>query len=186
VPNPNWIKTNDWNTLYLAGKAVPGVARVTCSMKSGIDTRKPRGGKKAAQKDLGAPPAQIDVELELQPAQFDQFAEDVVQLLRPSNVFAPRDPIDIEHPETRLWKIYVVIPGEIKSEHPQPGGTKIITFTLEEWAPAATAVKKSKDKPAQEDDDGWDVEKLRKKLGPSGNHASSRNLGNGLAAASDA
>jgi hypothetical protein len=180
---PDWTNTEDWDVLYLGEKKCPGVATVSISMKSGIDTRKPRGGKKAAQKDVGAPPAQVDIELEMMPNELDEFSNEIVPLLRPKNVFAPRDPISIGHPQARIWNVNVVIGGEIKSPHPTTGGTIKVSFTVEEWAPQPTTVNKSADKPKDDNDqDGhWNVRPLIDALRPGRAKGASRNLGDGLA-----
>lgn len=173
---PDWMTSEDWDVLYLAGKRMPGVAHVSASMASGIDTKKPRGGKKARQRDIGAPPAKLKCELELTSDELDAFERDCVPLLRPRNVFAPRDPIDISHPQARLWGINVVICGEIDSPHPNSGGTMTVSFTVEEWAPDATDVKKGADKPKDDGASDWDVQKLIDALRPAKSGAAERNF----------
>lgn len=166
MPIADWTAGDDWDTCYLAGKALPGTARVNVRMKSGIDTKKAKGAKKATQKDTGAPPAQVRIELELMPDELSEFEREVVPLIRPRNLFAPRDPLEIAHPMTRLWGINVVIGGEIESEHPKPGGTKVVTFTVEEYADP-TKVNKSATKPKDDNEDqDWNVQPLIDALRP--------------------
>src|SRR5690606_39927556 len=52
------------------------------SLPSGLDIQKPKGGKKATIRDEGAPPAQLDIEVELLPEELQEF-ESHIPLLRP-------------------------------------------------------------------------------------------------------
>jgi hypothetical protein len=176
VPASDWTREEDWDILYLGGKRVPGVASVEVSMASGIKTDQPKGAKKASQKDKGAPPAKVHVSIELLPAEIEEYEREIVPLLRPRNVFAPREPLEISHPNTRLWGINVVLPGEIESPHPTSGGTKKESFTLEEWAPQPTKIRKASNKPKNEDEAGWNVQPLIDNLRPANSGAAAANF----------
>jgi hypothetical protein len=151
MPLPDWTKSEDWDVLYLAGVRIAGVARVTFSGESGLDIQKPKGGRRATMKDDGDPPGKLEVELQLLPEDMEAF-EQQIPLLRPTSKNGARDPLEIGHPEARLWGIHVVTIGPINSSHPESGGVKIVTFTAYEWAPAPAPVKKAATKPSSAGD----------------------------------
>lgn len=159
MPTPNWWRTEDWDALYLGGKRMPGIARVNVSLPSGLDVQKPKGGKKATIKDEGAPPAELDIELELTPEQVTEF-EAHIPLLRPRSKAGARDPLEIGHPNARLWGINVVTIGEIGAPHPKTGHTYSVSFRAHEWAPAPTKTKKPAEKPKGDEAGDWDVQRL--------------------------
>ncbi len=146
---PDWVRAEDWDVLRLGGLRIPGVAKVSADLDSGLDVKKPKGGKKATIKDEGDPPGKLKVELTMTHADVVAFAE-IVPVLRAVTKDGARDPLKCEHPEAYLWGIHNVTVGPIQSESPAPGGRKRISFELIEWAPAPTAVKASKKQP--EDD----------------------------------
>lgn len=177
MPIPSWLTTEVWNRLVLGGKTVPGKVTVSLQGDSGIDTRKPRGGKLAPQRDVGAPPLKLRVEVSLKPEQCDEFEREIVPILRPRGVREARDPLEITHPEARFWGVDVVMPGEIESSHPAPGGRKTVVFSLEEWAPEAKQVRKSQDKPKDADhDENWNVQPRIDELRPARANAARQNL----------
>ena len=177
---PDWTNSEDWDYLYLAGRRVPGIVTVTATAHSGITTAQPKGSKKASQKDKGAPPVKLQVETELQPDEIDEFEQEIVPLLRPRNLFAPREPLEIAHPEARIWGVNVVIAGEINSQHPQSGGTKKIAFSLEEYADPSKLNKASKKPKSGDDTHGsnaeWNVQPLIDTLRPGNSGAAAANF----------
>jgi len=160
MPSPSWIRTEEWIRLHLGSEVVPGVSLVTCSGGSGIDTRKPRGGKKARQQDIGAPPIKVHVETEMSEDEWRQFEARIIPMLRPPNAFAARDPLAIAHPEVKAWGVGIVIPGEFNSPPPSRGGTKKVSYTLEEYAPPTELRDKGASKPKDEDGDAWNVQPM--------------------------
>lgn len=151
MPLPNWTSTADWDTLYLAGQALAGIARVDVDLESGLDVQKPKGSQKAAIKDEGAPPAKIKVELEFTFPQLEQF-EKQVGLLRPRAVNGSRAPIEAAHPLLKLWGINVVTIGSITSPSPRAGGSFTVQIDMVEWVASPKKIKKPEAKP----DDGGD------------------------------
>lgn len=154
MPLPNWIKSEDWDILRLGGVRLPGVAKVKAKLGSGLDVKKPKGGKKASIKDDGDPPGELDVELDMDHADVVAFAE-IVPILRATTKDGAREPLKCEHPEAYLWGIHNVTVGDIDSDHPESGGRKKISFKLIEWAPAPAAVKASKKQPDDDAAGGW-------------------------------
>lgn len=150
MPLPDWTKTEDWDALYLGGRRVPGVATVQVKLGGGIDTKKSKGRKRSKPKDVGIEPARLEIEMELQPSEIEAF-ETFVRVLRPIQRGTPREPIEITHPQARLWGINVVLIGDIEVPHPGPGGDLFVSFVAIEWA-KPDKVKKASDKPKSEGD----------------------------------
>lgn len=146
MPLPNWIKGEDWDVLRLGGIPMPGVAKVRAKVGSGLDVKKPKGGKKATIKDDGDPPVELEAELSMDADQVSAFAE-ILPVLRALTKGGARDPLKIEHPEAALWGVHNVTVGDIDSDHPAAGGRKRIVLKLIEWAPAVQPVGASKKKP---------------------------------------
>jgi len=154
MPLPNWVTTEDWDILRLGGVRIPGIAKVKGKLGSGLDVKKPKGGKKATIKDDGDPPGELDVELSMSHQDVVEFAE-IIPVLRAITKDGARDPLQVEHPEAYLWGINNVTVGDIDSDHPDQGGRKKITLKLIEWAPAPAAVKASKKAPDGSEAGGW-------------------------------
>jgi len=175
---PDWTQSGAWDTLFLAGAPVPGTARVSISFAACLDSRKARGGKKSQHRDTGAGPAKLKIEIEMLPAEFQDFEARTIPILRPRSLTAPRDPVDISHPMARAWGVNVVIPGECDAAHPSPGGTMKVGFTLQEWVAAPTKIKDSATKPkdTESDDSGWNVQPLIDALRPARDGAAAANL----------
>lgn len=164
MPTPNWARTADWETLYLAGKRVPGVAHVEVSYQSGVDVQKPRNAKKAKVRDTGTPPAEVSVSVELLPEEMPGL-DPIIALLRPRAAFASRSALTITHPNCAIWGINQVLVGTVRSPQPGPGGSYTLEFTATEY----TEPKKLKQKasPPTEDPDEWNVKPLVDQLRPS-------------------
>jgi hypothetical protein len=146
---PSWTTTADWDTVYIGGKALPGVAKLDVKLGSGLDVQKPKGAKKATIKDEGTPPTELTLTLTFNP---DALAdvEAAVNTLRPKSVNGARSPQEIAHPLARLWGVNVVTIGPIDSPSPEAGGAMVITVDLVEWSPAPKKVKKPDKKPKGE------------------------------------
>ena len=156
MPLPDWTRQQDYNVLYLGGVFVPcAVARVEVKLPSGLDIKKGKGKKKATITDDGDPPAEVDIEVDLLPQHLSEFAQKIIPLLRPQAKGAGRPPLEIAHPNTRLWGINVITPGEISSPMPASGGVWTISIKSHEWAPAPQQVKNKKDEKPKTDEEEW-------------------------------
>jgi hypothetical protein len=151
MPIPDWVKTEDWEILRLGGVRVPGVAHVEGDLGSGLDIKKPKGGKKATTKDDGDPPGELDVDLDMDHADVVAF-QAMLPILRAVTKDGARDPLKCEHPMAYLTNIHNVSVGPIKISHPKPGGRLRVSFKLIEWSPAPVAVKDSKKQPEASSD----------------------------------
>jgi len=158
VTIPNWTRTEDWDALYLGGKRIPGIASVDMSLGSGLDVKKPKGGAKATIRDEGTPPTELSVTVRMTHEELERF-ESVIPMLRPRAVNGSRPPLEIAHPQARLWGVNVVTCGPIEAPHPETGDLYVTTFKLTEWVPAPKKMKASAPK-KPEDDGGWDVDPL--------------------------
>lgn len=154
MPIPNWVTAEDWDILRLGSVRIPGVAKVKGKLGSGLDVKKPKGGRCATIKDDGDPPGELEVELDMSHQDVVEFAE-IVPILRATTKNGARDPLKVEHPEAYLWGISNVTVGDIDSDHPETGGRKKISMKLIEWAPAPTPVKASKKAPDDAERGAW-------------------------------
>jgi hypothetical protein len=157
--NDDWTSTDAWETLYLGGKRIVGVATVDVKLGGNLDIQKPKGGKKARIRDNGDPPAEVDITIELLSTEVKEF-ESQIDIIRPRAYDRAHDPIEIGHPNARLWDINVVTIGQISSPQPGPGGALKIKITAHEWHPEPKEVKKAKEKP----EDGDTPEHMAKEL----------------------
>ncbi|MFO7179582.1 MAG: hypothetical protein DIU78_012870 [Pseudomonadota bacterium] len=150
----DWLKTTEWDTLYLGGAAVPcAVAQVEVKLPSGLDIKKSKGRKKATLTDDGDPPAKVRVKFFLLPRHLEAFKTQVIPLLRPRGKSEARPPVEIGHPNTAFWGITAITPGELTSPMPARGGMWVVEAELVEWCPAPPVVKKPpKEKPKDVED----------------------------------
>jgi hypothetical protein len=144
---PNWVTSEAWDTLRLGGMIIPGIARVKSRAPSGLDIKKPKGGKKATTKDDGDPPAEFDCDLSMSHAELVEFA-DMVGVLRPVTKSGARSPLKADHPQFALLGVYNVSVGKIEVDPPESGGRIHVSIEVFEWSPAPSAVAKSKTQPA--------------------------------------
>ena len=174
MPIPNWTKKNDWDALFIGGKRLPGIATVDVALGSGLDVKKPKGGGKATIRDEGTPPTELDVSLVMTHAELEQF-EPMIPMLRPRAINGARGPLEIAHPQARMWGVNVVTCGPISAPHPETGDLYRLKFKLTEWVPTP---KKMKTPPPTkpEDDGGWDVQKLINENRPSRTGAAQNNF----------
>ena len=163
---PNWNRVEDWDVLFLGGKRVPGIAYVNVKLGSGLDIKKPKGGKKATITDEGAPPSELDVTIKLEPEEMTDF-QSFIPKLRPRAKSGAREPLEIGHPQAALWGINVVTVGDIDAPQPESGGFYSVSFKATEWAPAPVKVK-PKPKPKPDDAGDWNVQPLIDELRPGG------------------
>jgi hypothetical protein len=175
MPVPSWTSAEDWEVLFLGGRRMPGVARVEIQLPSGLEVHKPRGGKKARIKDIGVPPAEIEVELELLPEEMPGL-ERVIDLLRPRAANGARKPLEIGHPNARLWGIHIIKIRNVGSPQPGPGGSYKLKFAAYEHVDAPKKVKKPADKPESGEPEDWDVQPLIDALRPARQGAAQGNF----------
>lgn len=179
MPVPDWVLEEDWEVLFLGGKRMPGVARVEISLPSGLEVHKPRGGKKARIKDIGVPPAEVEIELELLSYEMPEL-ERVIDLLRPRAAGGARKPLEIGHPNARLWGINIVKIRNVGSPHPAPGGSFKLKFSAYEHTDTPKKVKAPAAKPENEDPSNWDVDPLIDALRPHQQGAPQANFTSGV------
>lgn len=153
MPLSNWLNTEDWDILRLGGMRVPGVAKVKVKAGSGLDHKKPKGGKKATTKDDGDPLVEFDVELDMSHEDVVEFSG-MIGVLRPVTKDGARSPLKFEHPQAYLFSVFNVTVGEIEADHPESGGRMKLSFKLTEWAPGPSKVAASSKRPT-DDAGGW-------------------------------
>lgn len=101
---PFWGDDPDaWDTIFFAGEAAPGLAKVTGEVKNRVDKKMLPGTNGAKMTHIGYEPAEVDVELRLwMPEQLKAFA-DLVKQLRPRRNSPP--PVTVNHPALALYEI---------------------------------------------------------------------------------
>lgn len=167
MPTPNWNISPDWNVLLLGDGPMPGVAECHVTMPSGVDVKKPKGGRRARARDTGSPPAKLSIILTLLPEDMASF-ERLLPLLRPRGENGVMDPVSIAHPNARMWGINAVLIEEIDSPMPSSGGTLVIKIKAIEWVPAPKAVKKPKEAPHGDWDAQPEIDALSERPSASG------------------
>lgn len=170
----SWVDTGEWDALYLGGKRMPGIARVEVHRPTGLEIRKSRGKKKARLVDPGMPPAELNIEIEVEPEEMEALSE-AMNLLLPRGKNASQKELQIGHPAAAFFGIAMVKIGDMGSPHPAPGGSFFLSFTAIEHCPEPPKVKKPK--PASNEDEEWGaVDPLIDKLKPSQTGAAQRNF----------
>lgn len=176
MPVKDWTRTDAWETLYLAGKRMPGVARVDITLPSGLEVQKARGKKKARIRDAGVPSADVSIELELLPEEMADL-ERVVNTLRPRSTGGPHQALEIGHPNAAMWGVNLVKIKSIGSPTPSPGGSFTLKISAIEHTDTPTKVKKPKTtKPADGGDEAWNVDPLIDGLRPGNTNAAALNF----------
>lgn len=133
----------DWDVVIIGGRPWPGIATVNVSSRSGVDVKKPVGGKRAALKDNGDYPLSIDISLKLTPSEIVELSRIVVPMVRGRGKTAPKDVLEFIHPTAELWGIQNVMVLSCSQAHPEPGGFMTFKVKAIEWVPAPANVKAS-------------------------------------------
>jgi hypothetical protein len=150
---------NTFDIVKLGGRTLPGIARVGFNVPDCQDRRKGRGKKKAKTRDDGEKPAELDIELEMTPFEYDQFAT-FMPMLRPRGKTTARSPLKIVHPDCVVLGISTVSIGRIRVKPLKGGETRIVNIQAFEWERSPATIKESSrtDKPLDsEPADGWDI-----------------------------
>ena len=147
-----------WTILILAGKRLPGFARVDVSLPSGLDIRKRRGKRGGFVKDEGDPPRRLKARLQIFTPEDLLLLDDFRDLLISGTVSGARDPLTIQHPLANFLGIHTVVLGD--AEFPQPDDLWEISFDMVEWLPEAADANKQSDVDKQKakakaEEDAW-------------------------------
>lgn len=82
-----WEETPEaWDTLWLGGRAVPGIAKITGNASRKIDSRSPPNGDGARLRDRGYEPARIEVEIRVWTAEQLAALETLLEEIHPRRV----------------------------------------------------------------------------------------------------
>ncbi|MBA2724289.1 MAG: hypothetical protein H0U56_15655 [Methylibium sp.] len=131
--------------------------RISVSLDSDLDVKKPDGARGATINDKGDPPAGVTIELNVDALEELVQLEQLRPYLRPKAKGATRDPLAIVHPNPNFWGINAVTVQRIQS--PQPSAIEGWDLTIEciEWFPAAKPTNKnsSKNKTPKDDSSAW-------------------------------
>lgn len=147
---------DSWDYVVLGGLFLPGVAKVRVKLQSDLDTKKPKGAKRASIADKGDKPSKISIELQLEDQEDLDMLEAQLVNLRPRSKGAGREPLEIVHPNPNFWGITAVTVDDVDADHPDATEGWRISIECLEWAPEPTAVKTAagKQKPKGETDTG--------------------------------
>lgn len=175
----DWTQDPDWEILFLGKHRMPGVARVEIKLPSGLDVQKAHGRKKARIRDVGLPPAEVSITLELLPGEEMAAFESVINTLRPRGKAIARPSLQIHHPNAKLWGVSTVKIGTISSPQPGPGGSFIVNIDAIEHVEAPTKIKKPPAKAENGDPSEWDVTADVEELRPWKTNAAQENFSSG-------
>lgn len=124
-----------WDYVIIGGETSPGVARLDVRVPSGVDVQKAKGSKKSFTVDEGDPPIEMELTLQLQPDDLEEFFLYIFPFFRPSGKATGRDPFTIEHPMAALVGVTNVIAQDCDLPQPKPGGLMVVSVDLVEWSP---------------------------------------------------
>lgn len=137
---------SEWDTVILNNLPVIGVAKVSASVDTGLDTQKAKGAKRAYIVDNGSSPIKFTITVELQPGELAEFARSTVPIIRPPSKNGGQPKVQISHPEAALWGVSSIKITSVNSSPPASGGTKTIVIKAVEDVGFAPVKKK---KPAK-------------------------------------
>jgi hypothetical protein len=148
---------DSWDTLFLAGQFMPGVAKVDVSVKSELDIKKPKGGKGATITDNGDPPCTLKIMLQLTTQSELNALAQMLPLLRPKAKNSVRPPVEIQHPNANFWGITSIIIESIDSPQPSAVDGWTISMSAVQWMPGPKSVAKKAAAPKrpQSDEEAW-------------------------------
>lgn len=135
-------KRSDWDIIKLGGVTFPGVAEVTLNTPTGLEVKKPRGGKRGTITDTGDPLVSFDISLILLPDDWDEFVKSALPLLKNRSKTKGRDPIQFVHPYATAAGVSNIVISNPKFAPPK-GGIVKVTFKLVEWVKQPRDVKTS-------------------------------------------
>ena|GEM_PF-5428286 len=138
----DWTQGDDWDTLYLGGEVVPGVATVSARAKDGRDQQKSRGSRGKRTRQDGSPGVAFKVTVEMLPGEADDFRERILPILYKRSVGGVGDPLSIAHPQAAIFGITAVTVGDIDSPPPKSGGTWRVSWDMDDWVPEPKEAKK--------------------------------------------
>jgi hypothetical protein len=153
---PSWRAAPEaWDTVTLAGIALPGLCKVDVERERTVDVKKPSGADGAVTTDKGAKPAKVKITWLLWDDVDENAAEElwaqaqeIMAVLepRPGAVKAPV-PLDIAHPMAALRSVRSVVITKVDTPDIDDDGLLKITLECVEWAPpkpkATNTFKKS-------------------------------------------
>jgi uncharacterized protein YkwD len=140
VSLPFWINEEDplaWDTVYLGGDALPGIASLGGSaLKRVMDKKKAKGKDKANLKDEGDQPAELEITLLIYNQIEWNLLQEVVETFRPPKAGGERKPVSIEHPLTQMFGITMVYVTEVAvPSFDKAQQTLTVSVKCVEWVP---------------------------------------------------
>src|SRR6185295_2616502 len=102
-----------------------------------------------------------------------------IDLLRPRAANSARKPLEIGHPNARLWGVNVIKIRQVSSPQPAPGGSFVLKFSAYEHVDTPAKVKKPAAKPESGEPEDWNVQPLIDALRPSRQGAAQANFTSG-------
>lgn len=131
LPGP-WSQYSDvWDTLILAGKEWPGIAKVTVTRANKWDEKSAKGSNNASRTYTGVEPAKVKIELRIWTAegQYDVIVTECLPLIEPQDEKKRKDPVNISHAVTHARYVNDVTIDSISG--PDDNGDQTWTFTIE-------------------------------------------------------
>ena len=131
LPGP-WSQYSDvWDTLILAGKEWPGIAKVTVTRANKWDEKSAKGSNNASRTYTGVEPAKVKIELRIWTAegQYDVIVTECLPLIEPQDEKKRKDPVNISHAVTHARYVNDVTIDSVSG--PDDNGDQTWTFTIE-------------------------------------------------------
>jgi hypothetical protein len=133
---PFWDDNPDaWNTLYLGGRAVPGLCTVTGRAGRKIEPRSAPGADGASIRDQGYEPAPIEVEIRVWTSAQLEELEELLERVHPRQRGRERTPFDVVHPVLSMLGIRSAYVTAVTLPELR-GGVTSVRVSLLEWTQA--------------------------------------------------
>jgi hypothetical protein len=154
--DPEVAERGTWDTLFIGGKLMPGLAEVSLKLPTGIKKRKSKGQRGARLKDEGAEPREVRITLTLWLPEHIAAADDARDFICGRANGDPSDPLDIRHEAVNYFRIGAVVLGDVDIDPPNAVDGWVWNIQAFEYLPDA-AIKAVKDQntKAQDDAAAW-------------------------------
>ena len=133
MPLPHWTEQPDvWDTLSLAGIAVPGVATVDVSRGLEIDKKKAKGTRKMVFTIQGVKSAEINIHIEVNTPDEWTALQQLIAVIEPKAGTGKNEgiPVDIAHPVTAARGIRSILIEDVIGPTKTPDGKSFCSLKI--------------------------------------------------------
>ena len=134
---PHWLDSpGAWDTLVLAGKSWPGIAKVTIKGGCDLDVKKGKGSHGAQITYTGYSPREVTIALRIWTRDQWTLLQDLIATIEPSPSKRKLVPYDITHPVTTFRKVKSIAIKDIDGpDEGSPKGSRELKISAIEFFP---------------------------------------------------